>query len=193
MTDADRRVLFVSGDVDSDGWLRDEFNPRVIDGSLDYDAYLVSLRARLVSVGPNRNLWMQPDGTMSVPYDQVPRNFNGTPLIGADGDAAAKIMSQLYPNSPIIKAGYALREGHMLRFADTIVRNGIPAKASRRATFVVPLEKPTKGPISISARLLIRSQWPWMLLQQQELPTPRPQSRTYEIASAQASVSVVEQ
>ena len=46
------------------------------------------------------------------------------------------------------------------------------------------------GPVRVSARLLIRSQWPWMLQQQEELPTPRPRPRVYEVAVDRATVAV---
>ena|GEM_PF-5514014 len=186
--DADGNVMLTSGDVDDVGWLRDEFNPRVIDGTLSYDPFLLSLRARLVSVGPNRFPWLQPDGTIRIPYDQVPRNLNGTPIIGPDAEVAAKIVRELFPDEPAPEAALALREGYILRFADTVVRNGIPAKQVRRARYQALVDEDVTGPIRVSARLLIRALWPWMLQQQSELPNPRPQPRIYEIATAEASI-----
>jgi len=190
--DADGRMLFASGDLDDEGWLRDEFNPRVLDGTAPYDEYLVSLRARLVAVGPNRARWQQADGTLLVPLDDVARNRNGTPIIGTDGDAALEIVRNLYPGAPAPVAGLALQEGYVLRFADTVLRAGIPARASRQARYVVPVAATVSGPIRVSARLLMRALWPWMLQQQEELPTPRPRPRIYEIAAAEGSVSVIE-
>ncbi len=189
-TDADGRVLLTSGDTDEQGWLRDEFNPRVRAGTLPYDAYLVSLRARLMTVGPNRAAWKQPDGTLLIPPDAIPRNLNGTPILGTADYAVDTIVRQVNSGTPLPAAGSPFQEGYVLRFADTVLRNGIPAQESREARYRATLEPGVRGPINVSARLLIRSLWPWMLQQQEELPTPRPQPRIYEIAVARESIAV---
>jgi hypothetical protein len=189
-TDAGGRQLLASGDVDAAGWLRDEFNPRVRSGALAYDAYLVSLRARLVTVGPNRAAWLQPDGTLLIPPEALPRNLNGTPILGTADYAVDPIVRQLHPDAPLAAAGSPFQEGYVLRFADTIVRNGIPAQQSRTAHYQALVAPTVRGPIRVTARLLIRALWPWMLQQQAELPTPRPQPRVYEIASALATIPV---
>jgi hypothetical protein len=189
-TDANGLVVLTSGDTDAEGWLRDEFNPRVRSGALTYDAYLVSLRARLVSVGPNRADWLQPDGTIRIPPDEIPHNLNSTPIIGTADYAVDPILRQLYPGAPLPAATAALQEGYVLRFADTIVRNGIRPQQARQAHYRADLAPGVKGPIRVSARLLIRSLWPWMLTQQEELPTPRPRLPIYEIATARQSVAV---
>ncbi len=192
VTDAGGRVLFASGDVDESGWLRDEFNPRVRDGQLDYDAYLLSLRARLVTVGPNRAKWLQPDGTLAIPAADMDRNLNGTPILGTADFAVDGIMRQLYPDLPPASAASPFQEGYILRFADTVVRNGIPARQARQARYEapIPLDPPVRGPIRVTGRLLMRSLWPWMLQQQEELPTPRPQPRVYTVAEDEAVVVV---
>jgi hypothetical protein len=187
-TDAGGQTIFASGDTDEDGWLRDEFNPRVVSGTLPYDAYLLSLRARLVSVGPNRADWTRPDGTLAIPRQELPQNLNGTPIIGPSYDAAAAVWQQVHPGESLPAAAMALWEGYVLRFADTVVRNGIPAKGSRSAEYLLDVPEGTPGPITVSARLLERALWPWMLRQQEELPTPRPLPKTYAIAAAEAIV-----
>lgn len=192
VTDAMGQRLFASGDLDEEEWLRDEFNPRVIAGTLDYDAYLVSLRARLLTVGPSRSRWMQPDGTLRIPAREIPANLNGTPIIGPSYDVAARIFRRLHPAKPVPIAGIALQEGYVLRFADTILRRGIPPLETRQATYVAPIGPEARFPLRVSARLLIRSQWPWMLGNQEELPTPRPRPRIYEVASVTTTVQLRE-
>jgi len=190
-TDRDGRVLLLSGDVDQDEWLRDEFNPRVLDGELPYDPYLLSLRARLVSVGPNRERWRQPDGRLVLPDDDVLRNLNGTPIIGTDADVAIRLWRELLPGAEPPVTAYGLQEGYYLRHADTVLRRGVPAGKALAASYSLPGGTEAADSINVSARLLIRALWPWMLQQQQELPTPWPRPPIYVIGAAGADVDVV--
>jgi hypothetical protein len=189
-TDGAGRRLVSSGDVDDEGWLRDEFNPRVRSGALPYDADLLSLRARLVTVGVNRTRWLAPDGTVSIPPGGVPHNRNGTPIIGTADYDAAPIVRQVDPGAAPAAEGATIEEGYVLRFADTVLRNGIAPQRTRAARYRVTVPQRIGGPVTVSARLLIRSLWPWMLRQQEELPTPRPRPRIYEIAGARQAIRV---
>ncbi len=190
VSDGRGKQLFASGDVDAEEWLRDEFNPRVRAGELPYDEYLMSFRARLVSVGPNRSRWRQPDGTLRIPEELLPRNRNGTPILSTADYAVDPILDALFDGSPPRHIGDALQEGYVLRFADVVLRYGVPPLGSRRAVYPLTVDEDAQGPIRVVARVLLRAYWPWMLMQQEELPTPRPKPTIYEVARAESVVAL---
>ncbi len=188
VSDGRGQTIFASGDLDGEEWLRDEFNPRVRSGELAYDPYLLSLRARLVSVGPNRSRWRQADGSLRIPDELLPQNYNGTPILSTADYNVEPILKQVYRGSPPRHVGDALQEGYVLRFADIVLRYGVPPLGARRGQYPFTVAESSTGPIRIVARLLLRAYWPWMLLQQEELPTPRPKPTIYEVARVEKVV-----
>lgn len=72
--DAAGRLLFVSGELDEDAHLPDEFNPLVRENPERYDPYLWSLRARLVKSPAIKTAWMGEDRRVNVPEEAIRRN-----------------------------------------------------------------------------------------------------------------------
>lgn len=189
--DADGRTLFRSGVLDDDAWLPDEYNPRVRQDPSLYDPYLWNLRARLIRSPEEAASWIQADRTMSVPPQAVPRNRNGTPILGAAEFEVGPIVERVLDDSDIERSGSGpVTEVFTLRYGDAVIRNGIPAGESRQARYPVSTEGAASGPLRVSARLLMRPLARSMTSQQEELADAPPLEPVYEIEGALGTVVV---
>ena len=191
VTDATGRTLFASGRLGAGGWLADEFSPRVrVDPSL-YDPYLVQLRARLVRSPENLSAWLQPDRTVAVPEEAVKRNLNGTPIMSWAEFDADPIVARLEGAPGRVPADPSpLEEVYVLRYAEALIRNGVPAGGSMTARYPVTVDAAALGPLRVSARLLLRAMGRQMTQQQEEIRDSAPVGPVYEMAATLETVPV---
>jgi hypothetical protein len=189
--DAEGRELLTSGRLDDDGWLRDEYNPRVRQDPGLYDPYLVSLRARMVRSPANVAAWMQADRTVALPPETVKRNLNGTPILSWSEYNADPIVARvLGPDAVGPGRSSPLEEVYVLRYAEAIIKNGIPALATKAARFPVAVPAGTRGPLTVTARLLMRAMTLSMMSQQEEIADDPPIGPVYELGTARRTVAV---
>lgn len=187
--DADDRLVFASGLLDEDGWLPDEFNPRVRADPRQYDPFLLELRARLVRGQGDLAPWLQPDRTVLVPASAVPRNLNGTPILSTDAYDVGPIVERVAALAGGMERSSTLvEEVYVLRYAEAVIRNGIPARGSRLAHYTIPTGDAGRGPLHITARLLSRSLARAMTSQQEEIRDAPPLRPVYVMAVAEATV-----
>jgi hypothetical protein len=191
VTDATGSVLLSSGRLDDQGWLLDEYNPRVRQDPSLYDPYLVQLRTRLVKSPQNLTAWLQPDRTVAVPASAIKRNYNGTPVLSWAEFDADPIVARLQGDPGGVPAEPSpLEEVYTLRYAEALIRNGIPAGATKEARYPLEVDANAKGPLWVSARVLLRAMGRDMTQQQEEIRDHPPIGPVYELGRALATVAV---
>jgi hypothetical protein len=191
VTDAAGRTVYESGEVDDQGWLRDEYSPAVRADPGRYDPYLVQLRPRLVSAKGHIAEWLGADGMLHVPASVVPRNRNGTPILSwAEYDAAPIVRQVVGPEAPGAAAPTGLRDEYTLRYADAVLREGIPALGQRTAHYPVTVPADAHGPLTVAARLVARGSARYMVAQQEEIRDNPPIKPIYTLGEAIGTVPI---
>jgi hypothetical protein len=131
-TDAKGNVFFQSGDLDSDGDLRNQFSKEVNSGKLKADQYLVNLQAQATVRGFRGN-------DVELPF----------PLAEEDAPSPT-VFPSVGPQSVYNGADNA-----------RVIKRGIPARDSRSFSYPIRVPDGVSGPVSYSARLLYRNYPPY--------------------------------
>jgi len=135
--------------------------------------------------------WMQPDRTVAVPESAIKRNRNGTPILSwaeFDADPIVAWLEGTPGGSPV--APSPLEDVYVLRYAEALIRNGVPAGGTKTAGYPVTVGPGTRGPLHISARLLLRAMGRHMTQQQEEIRDDPPIRPVYELDAAHATIAV---
>jgi len=130
--DAKGTVLFQSGDLDSNGDVRNQFSRDVNAGTVTADRHLVNLQAQATVRGFRGN-------DMELPF----------PLAEEDAPAPT-IFPSVSPQSVYNGAENA-----------RIVKRGIPARESRSFSYPIRIPDGMSGPVTYSVRLLYRNYPPY--------------------------------
>jgi hypothetical protein len=159
-TDAAGRRLFVSGDLDRFGDLRDRESMAVRDGTAPRDRDLFNLQASFVLT-----------------------NFVGTQSNGIS--TTNRLLGPVPFMAPAAAATYL--QG--LPQAGRIFKRGIPPLATKRASYRVRLPENAVGPVALSVRLRYRN-FPAHLLRDLGVPQLVEQLRIVDVETYEASVAL---
>ncbi|MEK6549092.1 MAG: multiheme c-type cytochrome [Nitrospirota bacterium] len=131
-TDAKGNVFFQSGDLDSDGDLRNQFSKDVNAGKVKEDRHLVNLQAQATVRGFRGN-------DVELPF----------PLAEEDAPSPT-VFPSVGPQSVYNGADNA-----------RIIKRGIPARDSRTFSYPIRVPEGMSGPVTYSVRLLYRNYPPY--------------------------------
>lgn len=131
-TDAQGKVFFQSGDVDSNGDLRNQFSRDVGTGKVKTDRYLVNLQSQATVRGFRGN-------DVELPF----------PLAEEDTPSPT-IFPSVSPQAVYNGADNA-----------RIVKRGIAARDSRTFSYPIPMPEGVSGPVTYNVRLLYRNYPPY--------------------------------
>lgn len=134
LRDPDGNITFKSGDLDKYLDLRDHHSHEVHDGHIPRDAQLFNLQSRFIN-----------------------RNFRGT-----ETEVLIPVNRRLSP-VPFVTPPPGLSATFGMPFGGRILRNSIPARATKTANYKIPIPKMADGQFALSVRLRFRHLPPHLL------------------------------
>ena len=134
LRDPDGNITFKSGDLDKYLDLRDSHSHEVHDGHLPRDTHLFNLQSRFIN-----------------------RNFRGT-----ETEVVIPVNRRLSP-VPFATPPPGLSATFGMPFGGRILKNSIPARATKTAHYRIPIPKTADGQFTLSVRLRFRHLPPHLL------------------------------
>jgi hypothetical protein len=158
--DAAGKMLYISGDVDRVGDLRDENSEEVQKGTLAKDRDLFNLQARFVI-----------------------KDFRGTEV------EAISPTNRLLDNVPYVVPAPMPYSILGVAPGARVFKNGIPPHATKGTTYRIRIPEGTSGPLALSVRLRYRN-FPPHLLKEIGIPEYREKLRIVDMQSYETKIPV---